>query len=246
MCSLSRKRLTDPVYFNSALVERTAAALHQPGGVLYRPDPSTPSSPVVELSDDDVLLRLSSRGLQSPSVLILRVDDIGSPPQPFMSILDAARDFSAAIRRANQTDLVSQGPLELKSVEVIPPRIVVDQAVYNLQLFPQILKEYLGVSGRFHGSRLWGQPRRKFLSSDVRHIYILETHPNHQPSVSAAGTEGTPRWTSTMSAMPWKRSFEYERRRILGRWIRSERFWLSRARRTRYPFAACSIFIHFD
>ncbi|KAJ6599762.1 hypothetical protein DFH09DRAFT_626274 [Mycena vulgaris] len=45
-----------------------------------------------------------------------------------MSTLDAAaRDFGSAIRRANQTDLVSQGPLDLKSVEVIAPRIVVDQ-----------------------------------------------------------------------------------------------------------------------
>ncbi|KAJ6568826.1 hypothetical protein B0H19DRAFT_687778 [Mycena capillaripes] len=38
-----------------------------------------------------------------------------------------ARDFVAAIKRTNQSDLVSQGPLELKSVAVVPPRIVVDQ-----------------------------------------------------------------------------------------------------------------------
>lgn len=53
-----------------------------------------------------------------------------------MAPLDtAARDFIAAIWRANQTDLVSQGPLDLKSVDVVPPRIVVDQEASSIILF---------------------------------------------------------------------------------------------------------------
>ncbi|KAJ7148093.1 hypothetical protein C8R43DRAFT_1108121 [Mycena crocata] len=130
VCALSRKRLTDPVFVNSVLVERSVAALHQPGGALYRPHPAAVPTPIVELSECDavrqVLPRL--RGVTASVALVLHVDRIGVAPRALVSTLDtAARDFVAAIRRANQTDLVSQGPLELKSVEVIPPRIVVDQ-----------------------------------------------------------------------------------------------------------------------
>lgn len=90
---------------------------------------------MVELADTDVVPQLLARlqGLPAVSTLLLRVDDIGAAPRQLMAPLDsAARDFVAAIRRANLGDLVSQGPLELKSVEVIPPRIVVDQEVCTL------------------------------------------------------------------------------------------------------------------
>jgi hypothetical protein len=67
---------------------------------------------------------------------MLRVEDISAAPREMMGPLDsAARDFVAAIRRANHGDLVSQGPLEIKSVEVVPPRIVVDQEVHNLYIY---------------------------------------------------------------------------------------------------------------
>ncbi|KAJ7472963.1 hypothetical protein B0H11DRAFT_1345488 [Mycena galericulata] len=130
VCAISRKRLRDPVFLDSALVERSVAALHQPRGALYRPHHSAPSSVVVEPSDTDAIVKLlpALPGVRATSTLFLRVNDIGWPPRTFMSTLDtAARDFISAIRRANQTDLVSQGPLELKSVDVVPPRIVVDQ-----------------------------------------------------------------------------------------------------------------------
>ncbi|KAJ6451921.1 hypothetical protein C8R45DRAFT_1041477 [Mycena sanguinolenta] len=132
VCALSRKRLQDPVILNSARVERGVTALYQRGGALFRPNHTAPTSPVVqELSDTDPIAVVlpSLPGLCDESVLFFRVNDIGWAPQAFMSPLDsAARDFVSAIRRANQTDLVSQGPLELKSVTVIPPRIVVDQS----------------------------------------------------------------------------------------------------------------------
>ncbi|KAJ6599756.1 hypothetical protein DFH09DRAFT_1503902 [Mycena vulgaris] len=130
LCALSQKRLRDPVSLNSVLVERTVAYLHQPGGALYRPSHSTAPSAIVELSPEDIMLQILPRlrGLLSTSALLLRVRDIGSAPTSAMSAVHAAaRDFTAAIRRANQTDLVSQGPLDLKSVQVIAPRIVVDQ-----------------------------------------------------------------------------------------------------------------------
>ncbi|KAF7342761.1 putative bifunctional E2/E3 enzyme [Mycena sanguinolenta] len=133
VCTLSRKRLRDPVLLNSAIVERGVAALHQRGGALFRPKHATAASasPVVqELPDTDPIASLLPclPGLSDSSVLFFRVNDIGWAPRAFMSPLDsAARDFVFAIRQANQSDLVSQGPLELKSVDVVPPRIVVDQ-----------------------------------------------------------------------------------------------------------------------
>ncbi|KAJ7106228.1 hypothetical protein C8R44DRAFT_805910 [Mycena epipterygia] len=129
LCALSRKRLKDPVSLDSALVERKVANLHQPGGALYRPNHSTPDSSVLPLSDDIVLQLLPSlHGLPAPSVLVLRVHNIGSAPQSFMSTLETApRDFTAAIRRANLTDLATQMPLSLKDARIIAPRIVVDQ-----------------------------------------------------------------------------------------------------------------------
>ncbi|KAF8189626.1 hypothetical protein K438DRAFT_2019046 [Mycena galopus ATCC 62051] len=109
ICAVSRKRLRDPVFLDSAVVER--------GGALHRPNYSAPSPSVSELSDIDPIAALLPclPGLSGNSVLFLRANDIGWPPKAFNSPLDtAARDFISAIRRANQTDLVSQGPLELK------------------------------------------------------------------------------------------------------------------------------------
>lgn len=141
ICAVSRKRLLDPVLFNSAVVGRTAAALHQRGGALYRPNHSAPPPQLLELSNTDSVVMLlpcvpGLTGASATATLLLRVSDIGWPPRAFMAPLDtAARDFIAAIRRANQTDLVSQGPLDLKSVDVVPPRIVVDQEASSIILF---------------------------------------------------------------------------------------------------------------
>ncbi|KAJ7728334.1 hypothetical protein B0H16DRAFT_242968 [Mycena metata] len=130
VCTLSRKRLRDPVLVNSTLVERTVAHLNQPSGPLYHPTHSAPLPPVTEMSATDVVRQLLPRltGLPSLSTLLLRVEDIAAAPPTMMAPLDGvARDFVSAIKRANLGDLVTQGPLELKSVDVIPPRIVIDQ-----------------------------------------------------------------------------------------------------------------------
>ncbi|KAJ7155009.1 hypothetical protein C8R46DRAFT_1226970 [Mycena filopes] len=133
VCALSRKRLVDPVYMDSTLAERSVAGLYIPGGALYRPTHTgLARAGITEVPDSDVLRRLLPRvrdlGASVSTMLVLRVEDIGAAPREMMAPLDsAARDFVAAIRRANQGDLVSQGPLELKSVDVVPPRIVVDQ-----------------------------------------------------------------------------------------------------------------------
>ncbi|KAJ7021307.1 hypothetical protein C8F04DRAFT_1141408 [Mycena alexandri] len=130
ICALSRKRLRDPVLVNSVSIERTVANLNQPGGPLYRPTHSALPFPVIEISATDVVRQLLPRlnGLPSVSTLLLRVENIAAAPPTMMAPLDSvARDFVAAIKRANLGDLVTQGPLELKSVDVVPPRIVVDQ-----------------------------------------------------------------------------------------------------------------------
>ncbi|KAF7335602.1 putative bifunctional E2/E3 enzyme [Mycena venus] len=129
ICTLSRKQLRDPVSLNSSLVERSVAQLHQPGGALYRPTPMHFPS-MTELADTDIIKRVLPhlRNLPATSTVLLRTADIGAAPREMRGPLDsAARDFVAAIKRANGGELVSQGPLELKSVDVVPPRIVVDQ-----------------------------------------------------------------------------------------------------------------------
>ncbi|KAJ7636568.1 hypothetical protein FB45DRAFT_447877 [Roridomyces roridus] len=127
-CELSRKRLRDPVSMNDDNVEWAVAALYQPGGALFRPER------VISVNDlsaqDSSIMNLlpSIPALNAPTALLLRVAAIGSAPPAFIATLDsAARDFDAAIRRANQTDLGSHGPLDLKSMDVVPPCIVVDQ-----------------------------------------------------------------------------------------------------------------------
>lgn len=130
ICALSHKRLKDPVLLDTVVVERAVARLHQPGGFLFRPGIPITTPAVAEIGDHGVLKRILAQmsGLPSDSTLVLEVNNIGAPPASFLATLDAvARDFVLTIRRANQTDLVARGPLELKSVNVIPPQIVLDQ-----------------------------------------------------------------------------------------------------------------------
>ncbi|KAJ6518100.1 hypothetical protein C8R47DRAFT_1086007, partial [Mycena vitilis] len=133
VCQLSQKRLADPVVFNGVVVERRVAHLHEPGAPLFHTITSSEKSArLVELPPKEIqvlrALLACSRGLHAATTLVLRVGDIGSAPPSFMATLDsAARDYIQAIRRANQTDLVTRGPLELKSADVVPPQIVLDQ-----------------------------------------------------------------------------------------------------------------------
>ena len=48
---------------------------------------------------------------------------------PSFDLPRVGRDFVGAIENANETDLVTRGPLDLKSANVIPPQVVLDQEV---------------------------------------------------------------------------------------------------------------------
>lgn len=48
---------------------------------------------------------------------------------PCLDLAKVGQNFLGAIEDANKTDLVTRGPLDLKSSEMIPPLIVLDQEV---------------------------------------------------------------------------------------------------------------------
>jgi hypothetical protein len=134
ICAVSHKRLTDPILLtqSSAIVERGVASLLKAGGDLYRPSLASGSERTVE-AVGKTLRELLSRtaDFRSSSIHILCIEKLRSTlPAWSPSLESAGRDFIVAIKRANQTDLVSRGPLELKSAEVIPPQIVLDGEVY--------------------------------------------------------------------------------------------------------------------
>jgi hypothetical protein len=143
ICAVSHKRLTDPVLLNqsSAIVERGVASLLVAGGDLYRPSLVSGSEPSVE-AVEKTLCELLSRTVEfrPSSIHILYLEKLRTTlPAWSPSLESAGRDFIVAIKRANQTDLVSRGPLELKSAEVIPPQVVLDGEVYR---FSQSYTEY--------------------------------------------------------------------------------------------------------
>ena len=132
---MSHKRLTDPVLFkqSSAIVERSVAPLLIAGGDLYRPSLTSGSECTVE-AVEKTLCELLSRtvDLHASSIHILLLEKLRPTlPSWSPSLETAGRDFIVAIKRANQTDLVSRGPLELKSAEVVPPQIVLDGEVHH-------------------------------------------------------------------------------------------------------------------
>jgi hypothetical protein len=132
-CAVSHKRLSDPVFWvhSSAVVERGVASLLVAGGDLYRPSLASGSKRTVEAVGktlSEVLLR--SVDHRSSSIYIICLEKLRTTLSAWSPSLEGAgRDFIVAIKRANQTDLVSRGPLELKSAEVIPPQIVLDGEV---------------------------------------------------------------------------------------------------------------------
>jgi hypothetical protein len=134
ICAVSRKRLADPVLLvqSSAIVERRVGSLLSTGGELYRPSLASGSERTVndvEQTLRELLLRI--RQFHSPSIHTLSLEQLRiSLPRWSPSLESAGRDFIIAIKCANQTDLVSRGPLELKSAEVIPPQVVLDGEVY--------------------------------------------------------------------------------------------------------------------
>ncbi|PVF99226.1 hypothetical protein CPB86DRAFT_315970 [Serendipita vermifera] len=131
VCSVSRKRLTDPILMDSVIVEKSFALLHQSKGSLYQSsNAALPHIADMEESSFKVLRQLLChlQGTNSASSLALHVERIGPPPQSHPYHLESvARDFTLAIQRANKTDLATRGPLDLKSSSVVPPQIVVDE-----------------------------------------------------------------------------------------------------------------------
>ncbi|KAJ7472928.1 hypothetical protein B0H11DRAFT_1919124 [Mycena galericulata] len=99
VCTISQTRLQDPVLLGSAVVERAVANLRQPGGQLFRPSSSE------NMSSTSTVSEMGSNH-----------DDQGS----LMELLASAR----GLRSDSRTLLV---PLELKSVDVVAPQIVLDQ-----------------------------------------------------------------------------------------------------------------------
>jgi hypothetical protein len=135
VCATSQKPLNDPILLDSHMVDRGMAELRGPGGELYRPC----SMPIMSaLTDQELqqLKRLLSYSSALPasdsrfkSAMVFDAEILSSVPSPSLDIARVGRDFMGAIENANKTELVTRGPLDLKSSEMIPPPIVLDQEV---------------------------------------------------------------------------------------------------------------------
>jgi hypothetical protein len=166
------------------VVERSLALLYQPGGLLYKPSITQPPPCIgeLEIKSLTVLKRVLShcQNLSSASILVLHVERIGPAPSSHPYTLDSvARDFLAATRRANKTDLVTRGPLELKSPSVVAPQIVLDEDVSvssNLIGYGCLFFFSLGISSSFYWSRMWIHTRCHFLQAYVRRSVSRSRH----------------------------------------------------------------------
>jgi hypothetical protein len=122
----------------SQVVDRDFAVLHQQGGELYKPSSTTIISEMMT-SEVERLERLLSYRFALPvsdsrflSMMVFEVEKLGpvsSPSLPSFNLARVGRDFMGAIENANKTELVTRGPLDLKSANIIPPQIVLDQEV---------------------------------------------------------------------------------------------------------------------
>ena len=97
--------------------------------------------PVIEEMKDEDLHKLKqflscASGMSYPSVkstIMFHVENLSPlPSSTSPDLVYVGRDFLTAIRSANETDLITRGPLDLKFANVIPPQIVLDQEVYEL------------------------------------------------------------------------------------------------------------------
>ena len=134
VCATSRKLLTDPILMDSQTVARSSAALRQPGGEVYRPS----SMPVIgEMTNEEAArlrqsvilcgaLTVSDSRVQS--IMVFDVEKL-LPVPPSPTLAQIGRDLVSAIEIANKTNLVTRGPLDLKSANVVPPQLVLDQEV---------------------------------------------------------------------------------------------------------------------
>jgi hypothetical protein len=133
VCATSRKLLKNPILMDSQVVNCASAALHQPGGELYRPSMSI----IAEMTDEETerlkrtVIRCGALAVSDPriqSIMVFDVDKLLSAPLS-PTLAQIGRDLVSAIEAANKTNLVTRGPLDLKSANVIPPQIVLDQEV---------------------------------------------------------------------------------------------------------------------
>ncbi|KAK0202192.1 hypothetical protein DFS33DRAFT_1060450 [Desarmillaria ectypa] len=132
VCSVSQKRLMDPVLLGTERVNRNINALRQAGGELYRPSHRTAVPAAVDMEDSakqilDQLLS-HSKMLDCSSKIVFFPTRVDPPSSSSVYSLDSlGRDFHNAIKRVNETDLVTRGPLDLKAANVIPLQIVLDE-----------------------------------------------------------------------------------------------------------------------
>jgi hypothetical protein len=132
----SYKPLKNPMFMDSQVVNCDFAMLHQLGGELYRP---SSMSAIFEMMANEVeqLKRLLSYRYALPvsdsrfrSTMVFNVEKLGSVSSlPSFYLARVGRNFLGAIENAKRTELVTRGPLDLKSADIIPPQIVLDQEV---------------------------------------------------------------------------------------------------------------------
>lgn len=134
VCALSHKRLVDPVMLEPfGVVEHSSGKLYSAGGLLYRTINGVRKQQAIAslAGESGVELRqvlAQTREYNGTEVYLLCLYRIGHLARP-IHFGSAGLDFLDVIRQANETDLVSRGPLELKNTSVIPPQIVLDNEV---------------------------------------------------------------------------------------------------------------------
>ncbi|KAF5392275.1 hypothetical protein D9757_001558 [Collybiopsis confluens] len=128
VCASSGGRLRDPVQWGSSISERAFAMLHLPGSPLYRP--LAQDRQFVDLKFESLTFQAIRAGKYLPqqtSLSVLRVDRIGRSPPSFQARIEiTGRGFHQAIVRANNTELATRGPLDLKAPAIVPPQLVLD------------------------------------------------------------------------------------------------------------------------
>ena len=184
VCATSFKPLNDPILIDSQVVCRSFAALRQVGGELYRPSPTKTLPVIEEMKDEDLhklkplqslsrALAMSYSGVKS--TIMFHVETLSPlPSSPSPDLVCVGRDFLTAVRSANETDLITRGPLDLKSASVIAPQIVLDQEVYEL---PQNVNFHYNVV-YFRVSSLYSPEEGvdqhvMLIFIDLRMLYIL-------------------------------------------------------------------------
>ncbi len=150
VCSVSQKRLVDPVLVGTEHVNRDVSALRRAGGELFKPSHRTAMPAVADMEDSTKLilnqLLSHSKLLDYSSKIVFFPHRVDPPSSSSVYSLDSlGRDFHSAIKQVNETDLVTRGPLDLKAVNVIPLQIVLDEVVRNNNALPLSLNSAITI-----------------------------------------------------------------------------------------------------